>query len=357
MTTPQARDRAARPASAVAGAVALAVLAGATVLASPSKAGSMAQPTAQSTVQSPSRPAAPSAFQSASAPSGPRADDPKGLPLAGSAPGDAGTEQWSESHGNRSIRNVVAPTLTPFLPDPATATGAAVIVAPGGGFQVVGVDWEGYEVARWFARQGVAAFVLRYRTLATPRDAAGFAAAQAASIRDLMRSNDRDHRDIFTTPPQALEDANAALRLVRDGAAGWGVDPHRIGFLGFSAGAALALAVGLAQDADARPDFLVTVYGPTSARAVPNDAPALFVAAAADDYFFGWDGLGLVAAYQRARRPVEAHLYERGGHGFAMTRQGRTSDAWPDQLLAWMRGRALLARASAAPPEPEASPR
>ena len=117
-------------------------------------------------------------------------------------------------------------------------------------------------------------------------------------------------------PPQ-LEDARAAFALIRRRAAEWRVDPNRIGMVGFSAGAMLTLTTALAGQ-DAKPAFIGDIYGPVGAMTVPADAPPLFVALAADDPFFGGGEMGIVKSWIAAKRPVELHLFEQGGHGFGM---------------------------------------
>lgn len=259
------------------------------------------------------------------------------IPLLARPASAAPDEQWEQSGGGRSVRNVSDPTLTPVLPDPAKATGAAVIVAPGGAFYTLMMDDEGYKVARWLADRGVAAFVLKYRTEPTPREPAAYRAVMMKRLVAGARG------EAIATPPQVLEDAGAAVRLVRSRAAEWRVDPGRVGFLGFSAGAMTTLGVGLADDKAARPDFIASIYGPMAARPVPADAPPLFVAIALDDPLFARGrSLGLVDAWRNAGRPVEAHLYERGGHGFVGGHSAATR-LWLDEFYAWMQDRGLLA--------------
>lgn len=266
-------------------------------------------------------------------------DQPGAIALLAS-PAAADAEQWElRTVGERTARNVTNPTLLPFLPDPAKATGAAVIVAPGGGFFMLSMDSEGYDVARWLTRRGIAAFVLKYRTEPTPRDRAGYFAATGARMKEVVTGG----RPLDTTA-EALADAEAAVRLVRARAAEWHVDPARVGFVGFSAGAMTALSVGLIDDKASRPDFIAPIYPPMSARTVPADAPPMFVAIALDDPLFGaGKSLDLIDSWRKAHRPIEVHLYERGGHGFGMT--GRTAAArlWIDEFTAWMMDRKLLA--------------
>lgn len=267
----------------------------------------------------------------------PGAHDPNAIPLLAQAKApDA--EQWENFMDSRIVRNVTAPTLTPFLPDPAKANGAAVVVAPGGAFMMLSIDNEGYDVARWLAAHGIAAFVLKYRLKPTPRDTPAFMGQLAALLNNAGKTSDN-----LSTPPEALADAQAAIRLVRQRAAAWHVDPHRVGLMGFSAGAMTTISTGLDPDKASRPDFIAPIYGPLSSRAVPADAPPMFTAMAMDDPIFSRSDLGFITAYRAAGRPVEAHLYESGGHGFGMRKQGKSSDLWIEQFHAWAQARGLLA--------------
>lgn len=260
-------------------------------------------------------------------------------PVRNSAP-----EQWElmtfAGHQVRNIRNVVNPTLTPVLPDPARATGAAVIVAPGGGFRGLSIDSEGFKVARWLAERGIAAFVLKYRLIATPRDASTYMQGVMAEI------GKRPPEETFRDPtPEALEDAQAAIRLVRQRSAEWGIAPGKLGFVGFSAGAVTTLGAGLAADPAARPDFIAPIYPPMSARSVPADAPPMFLAISLDDQLFAQGKpLGLIESWRAAKRPVEVHLYEQGGHGFGMSGRFASPALWIDSFHAWMIDRKIIAK-------------
>jgi acetyl esterase/lipase len=132
-----------------------------------------------------------------------------------------------------------------------------------------------------------------------------------------------------------IADARAAFALVRRRAVEWHVDPDRIGMVGFSAGAMLTLASTLAGQ-DAKPAFIGMVYGPLAPVTVPADAPPMFVALAADDPFFGNSGYGLIDSWRAAKRPVEFHLYEQGGHGFGMYQKETTSTGWFDAFARWL---------------------
>lgn len=254
----------------------------------------------------------------------------------GELPGATAPESWHRQYGSAFARNVTVATLTPFLPDPATATGTAVIVAPGGGFRTLSMDNEGFDVARALAAKGVAAFVLKYRLQQTPQDMAGFEKSMAAMFSGVDRPRGRMKvEEVIPTLGPQLADSRAAFALIRRRASEWRVNPERIGMIGFSAGAMLTMATTLGND-DAKPAFIGDIYGPLDAVTVPPDAPPLFVALAADDPLFGGSEFGLISSWQAAKRPVEFHLYERGGHGFGMYPKETTSTGWFDAFVRWL---------------------
>lgn len=252
----------------------------------------------------------------------------------GELPGANARESWHSQYNSVFARNVTSATLTPFLPDPAKATGAAVIVAPGGGFRTLSMQNEGWDVARALAAQGVAAFVLKYRLNQTPAEMPAF----EQSMREMFTATARPRpnpRDMMANLAPQIADARAAFTLVRQRAGDWRVDPDRIGMVGFSAGAMLTLSTTLAGQ-DAKPAFIGLIYGPLSAVDVPADAPPMFVALAADDPLFAGGGFGLIEAWKTAKRPVEFHLYEQGGHGFGMYQKETTSTGWFDAFSRWL---------------------
>lgn len=252
----------------------------------------------------------------------------------GALPRATAPESWYHQYGKDFARNVTVATLTPFLPDPAKATGTAVIVAPGGGFRSLSIENEGSDVARALAAKGVAAFVLKYRLNQTPATMAGFEQSMAAMFAGTGRPPPLDLQ------PQ-LADSRAAFALIRKRAAEWHVDPARIGMVGFSAGAMLTLQTAL-QASETNPAFIGIIYGPLQSVTVPADAPPMFVALAADDPLFGGRGMGLIESWTAAKRPVEFHLYEQGGHGFGMYPKETTSTGWFDAFARWMGMHGLL---------------
>ena len=261
---------------------------------------------------------------------------PTAIPLGtGPLPNAPVPESWHSQYGSRFARNVTEATLTPFLPDPAKASGAAVVIAPGGGFRTLSMENEGSDVARALAARGVAAFVLKYRLNQTPSGMPAFEKSMAEMFSATARPpRQSPEQQIAGLAPQ-IADARAAFALIRKRAGEWHVDPNRVGMIGFSAGAMLTMATTLAGQ-DARPAFIADIYGPLMPVTVPPEAPPLFVALAADDPFFANNGFGLIDSWRAAKRPVEFHLFEQGGHGFGMYPKSTTSTGWFDSFAKWL---------------------
>lgn len=267
----------------------------------------------------------------AGAPAGARA-----IPVYGKANPGKLTDEMISGTGSE-VRNVTYPTLTPVLPKPGTANGAAVIVAPGGGFMFLSMDSEGWRVAQALADRGVTAFVLKYRLNPTPKDEAAFRDGVFKLIMGIAAG-----RPAAQLPdPGAGQDALAALKLVRGRAAEWGVDPSRVGMIGFSAGAITTLKAVVDADKDADPatqppDFFGYVYGPMDAVQAPAKAPPMFAALAMNDGMFGKENFAIVNSWRNAQRPVELHVYESGGHGFGLGKPGTSNAMLMPEFLAWM---------------------
>ena len=241
-------------------------------------------------------------------------------------------EAWFIDNGVVNVRNVTSPTLTPFLPKPGTATGAAMIVAPGGGFLGLSIEKEGWRIAQWLADRGIAAFVLKYRVLPTPASQAEFADKMAV----VLKGGNPGFAPPEDTPAAAYADGIAALRYVRGHAAALGVDPRRVGFMGFSAGGFLTRSLVERAGAD-RPDFAAPIYPNMAAIAVPADAPPLFVLIGDQDFLLARvKGFPLVDAYRAAGRPVEFHLLAGVGHGFGPGDKGTASEDWLVLLRRWL---------------------
>jgi acetyl esterase/lipase len=255
----------------------------------------------------------------------------------GPLPGATVPESWHRQYGSMFARNVTVATLRPFLPDPSKASGAAVIVAPGGGFRVLSMENEGWNVARALADHGVAAFVLKYRLNQTPADLDAYArpAARPGAPAGALPTTRPSPGEMAARIAPQIADAEAAFALVRANAAKWHVDPDRIGMIGFSAGGMLTMATTL-NSHEAKPAFIGNIYGGLGAVDVPPDAPPLFAAVAADDPLLGAPNFGLIENWRKAKRPVEFHYYERGGHGFGMYPKETTSTGWFDAYVKWL---------------------
>lgn len=265
-------------------------------------------------------------------------------------PGPApGSEDWnhaerayfSEIFNTEVLTNVSTPSIEAFLPDPAAATGAAVVIAPGGGFHALSIESEGNEVARWLNARGVAAFVLRYRLVPGGED-------PVAEM--LAKSPEQSRQDMAGIAPLAGADGQRAMHLVLARAEEFGVDPNRVGFMGFSAGGAVATLVGTSYPANGRPAFLAPIYagiGMIAETEVPEDAPPMFLVAASDDQLgLAQDSVRLYEKWLAAGKPVELHLYANGGHGFGMREQNLPSDSWIDRFGDWLEAGGFLAASS-----------
>jgi acetyl esterase/lipase len=263
-------------------------------------------------------------------------DESGEIALNGAA--DRTGEIWNQFALSRVVRNVTNPTLKPFLPPPGKGTGAAVIIAPGGGFMMLSMDSEGYAVAEWLATRGVTAFVLKYRLETTPVDAEAF----QKRMSDLIGA----HPDVAQALPgeaRAVEDGLAAMRYVRSHAAQWNVDPTRIGFMGFSAGGMTTSGVATRYDGASHPNFVGIIYGGMKAGAVvPADAPPAFIAVAADDPLLADASHPIFKAWKAAGRSAELHIYQRGGHGFGMNPTHGSADHWIDEFYWWLQSTGML---------------
>lgn len=273
----------------------------------------------------------------------------------GTAPG---SETWqlpetvtTGANGDRVISNVSVPTLSVFLPEPAAANGTAIVIAPGGALRVLGFDNEGTRVARWLNERGIAAFVLKYRTLqvepqvrsATP--AAGFAAPgrQELEIHNANANPAPDDAALNTVLRLAIADAQAALALVRQRAGEWNINADRVGLMGFSAGGGVAVGTTMAADGASYPDFLVSLYGPSLMDVnLPAHAPPLFIAVGNSHFNVTNGCLALFAAWKAAGVAAELHVYDQVSAGFGMTPRGLPVDDWPQQLLEWLQARELV---------------
>ena len=252
------------------------------------------------------------------------------------------------AQGTTFLRNVSEPTLTVFRPPPGKANGVGVVVVPGGGWRVLAWEHEGLDVVEWLTARGYTAFLLKYRVLGTPADEGAFLAAmaevdalhaprlKAAEAPRAMGELMRGSADMLHAREVAADDGRRALALVRARAAEWGVDPARVGLIGFSAGAFLVVDVAMQPQAPPAA-FVVAVYGgETRGAPVPADAPPLFTVIAHDDRLLFHMVEGLYLDWSAADRSAELHIFARGLHGFGLIRQGAPSDRWIDLLEAWL---------------------
>jgi len=257
---------------------------------------------------------------------------PVAAPKTTSVPLIAGTpdtEQWERYFGQTMVRNVTRPALYPVLPKAGTANGKAVIVVPGGGYQFVSMDSEGFRVADRLASAGYTAFVLKYRPMPTKRDPVAYMADMAAEFGKLGKSDLADY-------PLAVDDLAASIRLVSKDAGNWKIDPAQIGVIGFSAGSRSTIRL-IEQRPEAKLLRHVGLIYPPMVRMVTGGPRApLFVAIAVDDPLFKQGGLTLIDAWLKESAKTEFHLYSGGSHGFGMRHIGTTSDNWIDQYLAWL---------------------
>lgn len=239
-----------------------------------------------------------------------------------------------------AIEHVAIPTMTVYSPR-GKNTGAAIIVFPGGGYEILAIDLEGTEVCDWLTIKGITCVILKYRVPA-PRSSPDWGA--------------------YPQSPMALEDAQRAIGLVRSRAPKWNIDPHKIGVLGFSAGGHLVAATSvhfdkrIYEDVDSadkescRPDFAVALYpghlsrkegaldlNPDIATRITAQTPPTFLLQNEnDDSDTIWDSVSYYAALLKAHVPVEFHSYAEGGHAFGLRRTKYPATGWPTLVETWL---------------------
>jgi len=276
-------------------------------------------------------------------------------PDEGVAPGSEGWD-WQErtaqipwaTRPRRYSRNVVIPSLTLHRPPAGTANGSLLIVAPGGAFHFLMIDFEGHDMARWLTGLGVTVAVLKYRVARTP-DADDEVLAFRDELQRRLAESRREDGPRPTSPLQPIrhmgeDDGRQAIRFARRHAAEWGIDPNRIGIAGYSAGGGVALGAAMEHDAESRPDFAVGIYAAWRADlVVPLNPPPLFLAISDDDPSVpSASSTHLYEAWHKAGGTAELHVFGDGGHGWGMAKDGYLADAWTGLLEHWMRWRGLL---------------
>lgn len=246
-----------------------------------------------------------------------------------------GSENWTyaevEVPGKSGpiVKNVVRPTLL-YYPA-AHPVGTGMIVAPGGGTKALMMDYEGYDIAKKLNEMGVDAWVLKYRLIQTGE---GADTAEPAKTGPQAGQNVRELAGL---------DGRRAMELVRARAAEFKISPARIGMIGFSAGGG-PVRSALTGAAEARPDFIALIYGAGSSGGgvvVPESAPPLFLAVAADDQNYE-ASVKTFMAWRQANRPVELHVFQMGAHGFV--NKGGGADHFMDRLREWMQLNGWLKR-------------
>ena len=270
-----------------------------------------------------------------------RADEPLVIHLwEKGAPGFESRKDEPEVVKGTSVSNVHNPSITVFPAPKDKANGAAVIIVPGGGHRQLGFGGEGVEPAKFMNDLGITAFVLKHRL-------------------------PREPNSPYSLDIHPRQDIQRAMRIIRSRAAEWNLDTKRIGAMGFSAGGeTVAMLVysptaGDPQAADAidrmdcRCDFQISVYpGPLGIPEgpIPADAPPAFFLVANDDQSHVGAVLDQVTKYEQAKRPVECHLYAKGGHGFGMGTKSKLASipTWTQRLADWLTDSGLLAKAGEA---------
>lgn len=260
--------------------------------------------------------------------------EPMVVPLwTNGAPGFEDRRNEPERIEKGSVYNINNPSLTVFLPPADKANGAGVLIFPGGGFRQVVFNSEGVEPARYWTNLGVAAFVLKYRL-------------------------PRETNSPYSLQIHPLQDGQRAMRLIHSRATDWNIDRHRVGIEGFSAGGEMASLLVYNPTAgdpnapdpidrlDASTFFQVVVYpGPLGIPdQIGSDAPPAFFLIANDDTGHMEALLALVEKYHKAKRPMEVHIYERGGHGFNMGARSKLASiqTWPQRLTDWLNDNQIL---------------
>lgn len=233
----------------------------------------------------------------------------------------------------RQFKNIHNPSLEAFLAPKGKATGAALIVAAGGGHRELNTGTEGYDLIEWLHGLGVSVFILKYRLAQTPNYK-------------------------YTVEGEALQDTQRAIRIVRQRAKEWGVNPGRVGLLGFSAGGALAALADIRFDRgkpkatdpiereSCRPDFVGLVYagwGRMDITAPADAAPAFLTTAGVDDAFAAQRAVEFFNSLFKMKVPVELHIYGHGGHANGIKpRGGIPFGTWHIRFQEWLADLGML---------------
>jgi acetyl esterase/lipase len=258
-------------------------------------------------------------------------------------PGKApGSENWNwevkeftPMPNNRMLFNVSEPTLTIYPAVPGKGNGTSIIVAPGGAFHILSIDSEGHDVAKYLSERGITAFVLTYRVVKSNGP------NPFAELMPLM--NDFKKLDEINAPvvEMATQDGIEAIKYVKANAKKLGIDPIKMGFMGFSAGGTLTMNVLLSAPQELKPNFIAPIYHYANAvtgKEMPNAITPAFIAVAADDNLgFTPHSIRLFERWTAAKHPTELHIYENGGHGFGMRKNNTASDHWINDFENWLK--------------------
>ncbi len=261
----------------------------------------------------------------------------EGLPPGAKALPRPETRVVNEEHWRTyvEIHNVSNPSMTMIRPADGKANGSAMVVLPGGAFGILAWDLEGTEVGEFLADRGITAFVLKYRV----SDASLW-----GKLKFLFSYSDLSRIGELLAPKRdaAVEDAMQAIRILRTNAATYGIDPDRVGMMGFSAGAITTMTVVQRADASARPNIAASIYGMAFEPDVPVEAPPLLMVVAKDDTMMAEASAEIQKAWTAAGKRAELHVLESGGHGFGMGRPGTDSMRFPELLDAWLRSQGFI---------------
>jgi len=277
----------------------------------------------------------------------------------GVAPGSEGVQDNERisrgPDGNiQSISGVVTPSITVYLPDAGKATGTAVILCSGGGLMSHSWGSDVINMARWLNERGIAAIGLKYRTRVIGGGAPGMGASRpmggganrqmglSASVTEFSKitksnANPDTSEGGVKNIDNAINDALRAMEIVREHAAEWHINPDKIGYLGFSAGGGVGIGATVRADAQHRPAFMATIYGPSLIDVdVPENAPKLFIATRGDHHNVAAGLVSLYLDWKRAGANAEMHLYDDGTGPFGPDDPGNTSGTWRESFYRWL---------------------
>lgn len=242
-------------------------------------------------------------------------------------------EYYSEAWSTQVVTNVSTPTMIVYKPSSETRNGSAVIIAPGGALYAHSIISEGKDVAKYLAKKGFTAFVLKYRLVPSGEDA-------IAEINELSRTNQsKISEEVARVIPLSIADGLTAISYVRNHANEFNIDPNKIGFMGFSAGGAVTMGVAYNYSNKNRPNFLVPVYPWTTEMPVQipqkNSPPMLIICASDDPLGLASGSIELYNSWHQKGLNVALHMYSKGGHGFGMRKKGLPSDKWIERFYDW----------------------